>query len=152
MSRIAHFRVDPKLTQVLGENHTSSAGRNGGTYAHKDYHALQLGCTTLDLNNDAPLDLENVHLGRPLNWKPEKAKCEASINGTARLTGRNISINNVTFHTRQQGSAKFESISPGSNHTVKQEGGSVEMPANPRDLLRNELLPPSRRRHKILPL
>jgi iduronate 2-sulfatase len=94
-------------------------------------HALQLGCTTLDLNNAAHLDLENVHLGRPLNWKPEKAKGEASINGSAQLTGRNLSINNVTFHTRQSGSVTLDEVTGANSAEQREEGGKITLKGKP---------------------
>ncbi|MCX6854208.1 MAG: hypothetical protein NTV80_04805 [Verrucomicrobia bacterium] len=72
-----------------------------------------------------------MHLGRPLKWKPEKAKGEASINGTAQLTGRNLSINNVTFHTRQTGTVTLDDVTGINSAEHREEGGKITLKSKP---------------------
>lgn len=114
---------------IKGRGHIAELMHGGGkmTILGEGDRALSLGCTTLDLNENARLHLNNVHLGRPLNWQEDKSKGEASINGTARLTGENIGIRNVTFHTRQKGTVSLKDVTPASTHDTQEEGGKVEV-------------------------
>lgn len=113
--------------RVAGRGHIAELMQHGGVIhlAGEGDHGLSLGCTTLDLHQDARLDLENVHLGRPLSWTADGVRGEASIQGTARLTGRRIRIRDVDFHTRGEGSVDLEAVTGANTATRREEGGRV---------------------------
>jgi hypothetical protein len=114
---------------IKGSGHIAELMHGGGRLkiTGDGDHGLSLGCTTLDLNNDAHLHLENVHLGRPLTWQPANERGEASINGTARLTGSSVSIRNVTFHTRQTGNVELSGVTGADTAESREEGGKVSL-------------------------
>jgi len=96
---------------------------------------LVLGCTTLELSHDAQLDVENVHLG---STSPKgKVRGEANVEGSARMTGRNVSVDRVVFHTRAQGSVRIDGVRELGGVTIRADGGPVE--------LRSEVRPQSQR-------
>ncbi|MFZ5830985.1 MAG: glycoside hydrolase family 43 protein [Planctomycetota bacterium] len=86
---------------------------------------LVLGCTTLEVSDTAHLDLEHVHLG-PTGTNTT-SRGEANVEGSGRLTGRNVSVNRVTFHTKDQGSVRLDGVERQRDVVVRADGGPVEL-------------------------
>jgi hypothetical protein len=99
-----------------------------GTPGQRD---LSIGCTTLDLGGDAHLEVQDVHLGRPLAWQGEQELGEATVQGNAQLTGRNLSVRNVRFRTEGAGRVDLRDVQRHGKIEVREDGGSVSV--SPRD-------------------
>ncbi len=89
---------------------------------------LVLGCTTLELSNTAHMDLEHVHLGT--TSADGKAPGEASVEGAARLTGRNVSVSRVVFHTKGNGTVQLDTVDRRGEITKRAEGGQINITEN----------------------
>lgn len=92
---------------------------------------LVLGCTTLELSGGAQMDLENVHLGT--TGTDGRTRGEVNVEDTARLSGRNVSINRVVFRTEASGSIQLDAVEKRGEVTVHAEGGPVELRPNRKD-------------------
>jgi hypothetical protein len=90
-------------------------------------HDLVIGCTTLEMSNDARMELENVYLGRPLTWTKVAAMGEVNVGGQARMEGRNVGINRVVFHTRESGEVALREVYEQGPKRIRQEGGPVRI-------------------------
>lgn len=90
-------------------------------------HDLVLGCTTLEMSGNAKMSLENVHLGRPLSWTSVKAMGEVNVEGDAVLTGKNVSVNRVVLHTRDNGQIDLHGVMEEGRIVSRQEGGSIRV-------------------------
>jgi hypothetical protein len=88
---------------------------------------LSLGCTTLDLGGDANLELHHVHLGRPLAWQGEKEMGEATVKGSALLTGDGLSVRNVRFRTEESGRVELRDVQRHGTIAVREDGGSISI-------------------------
>ena len=105
--------------------HRGGEMRLRGTPGKND---LLVGCTTLELGNAAQMDLENVHLGSMKKGSGNRG--EANVKETARLTGRNVSIDTVTFHTEDEGTIELSGIQRRGKVIVRAEGGPVVLDAS----------------------
>ena len=88
---------------------------------------MSIGCTTLEMSGAAVLEVHNVHFGRPLSWQDSSEIGEATIAGTARLTGREVSIRNVRFHTKDNGKVVLEKVVERGTIERRSEGGTIEI-------------------------
>jgi hypothetical protein len=95
-----------------------------GTPGKRD---LILGCTTLEMSGDADMFIENVHLGRPLNWESVKAMGEVNVAGHATLNGKNVNINRVVLSTRDKGQIDLHGVTEEGQIVLRQEGGSIRV-------------------------
>jgi hypothetical protein len=92
-----------------------------------EMNEISIGCTTLDLGGDAQLELENVHLGRPLAWKGENEIGEAMVKGNAQLIGDHLSVRNVRFRTEDTGQVALENVHRHGKIETRQVGGSISI-------------------------
>jgi hypothetical protein len=92
--RIAEFMHRGGVAKVIGDADTNKT--------------MNLGCTTLEMSSNANLHLENVHLGRPIQWGPANEIGEVNLQGDSRRTGKNCTAKNVSFHTKDQASVNIE--------------------------------------------
>ncbi|TWU29069.1 sulfatase-like hydrolase/transferase [Novipirellula artificiosorum] len=88
---------------------------------------FNLGCTTLEMSNDAQLQLSHVHLGRPANWSPSPAMAEVNLTDDARLTGENCTANNVEFHASDNSSVKVQLSTTDGEINQVEEGGQIQL-------------------------
>ena len=88
---------------------------------------ISIGCTTLELTGDAELEVQNVHMGRPLTWQEENNIGEANVKDNARLVGRGISIKNVRFRTEGSGQVDLQDIEQLGTLETKEEGGKIRV-------------------------
>jgi arylsulfatase A-like enzyme len=88
---------------------------------------FNLGCTTLEMSNDAYLGLSHVHLGRPTTWSPSPAMAEVNLEGNATLVGENCTANNVEFHAGGQSNVKLQLSKTDGNVNAIEAGGKVQL-------------------------
>jgi hypothetical protein len=86
---------------------------------------LMLLCTTLELKGSAKMNLQNVHLGRPLTWSDQENIGEANVGNNALLQGTDISINRVVLHTRDMGRINLDNVEELGDMIIRKEGGSI---------------------------
>lgn len=108
--------------------HRGGRMRFQGTDGRRD---LVLGCTTLEMSDNARMELEDVHLGRPAGWQREGAMGEVNVTEQARMTGRNVSVNRVVFHTRDTGQIELRAVRETGAVTIQEEGGSISLVREP---------------------
>jgi hypothetical protein len=125
-----YFSGDETDVSVNGRSHICELMHRGGQLqiaGSRGSDDLSVGCTTLELSGNAQMQLQNVHLGRPLAWKSEASLGEANVAGTARLTGDNLSVRNVRFRTRDDGQVTLTNVR--QHGTVEQQidGGGVQI-------------------------
>jgi hypothetical protein len=106
--------------------HTGGRLRIVGTPGEND---LSIGCTTLDLGGEARLDLQHVHLGRPLAWQGGNEMGEANVTGSARLTGRDVSVRNVRFRTEENGTVDLRNVARDGKIETIGDRNSLEIDA-----------------------
>ncbi len=104
--------------------HSGGKMKIAGTTAKNE---ISIGCTTLDLGGEARLELENVHLGRPLAWQGENEIGEATIKGNARLIGSHLSVRNVRFRTEDTGQVALENVQRHGKIETREDGGSISI-------------------------
>jgi hypothetical protein len=107
-----------ELMQGGGRLHLEgTAGRN----------ELSIGCTTLEVSGPAAMTLEHVHLGPRLAQTKDAAIGEVNVVGNATLTGTDVSVRGVRFHTRDQGRITISGLDKKGRVEVRREGGDVEL-------------------------
>jgi hypothetical protein len=94
-----------------------------------DENEISIGCTTLDLGGEARLELQNVHLGRPLAWNSGNEIGEATVEGDAHLTGERLSVRNVRFRSVEQGRVDLKDVQRYDEIELRREGGSIRISA-----------------------
>ncbi len=92
-----------------------------------DRNDLSLGCTTLDLKGTAKLEIEHVHLGRPLNWQGENEVGEVNVSDQARFSGKHISVRDVRFRTEQAGCVELLNVTQYGNIEKVEHGGPIQV-------------------------
>lgn len=102
--------------------HRGGTMRLRGTSGKND---LMVGCTTLELGREAHLDLEYVHLGNM--WEGSRNWGEANVSDSARLTGRHVSVESITFHTRQSGRVDLTGVEKRGEVKIRADGGPVTL-------------------------
>jgi hypothetical protein len=129
-----YFSGDKTNLTVQGTTHICELMHRGGRLhlsGTVGNNELSIGCTTLELSGTATLMLEHVHLGRPLTWKDDGAMGEANVIGNAKLTGNDVSVRGVRFHTRDNGRVTINDIDKKGKVEIRREGGNVELKLNP---------------------
>lgn len=125
-----YFSGDKTDMSVRGEAHVCELMHRGGKLkmtGTPSKNELSIGCTTLELSNAAELTLEHVHLGRPLTWQDDGAIGEANVTGTSSLTGSDISVRGVRFHTRDQGSVRIRDVAKHGKIETRIDGGTISI-------------------------
>jgi hypothetical protein len=123
-----YFSGDKTDLSVQGTTHICELMHRGGKLnisGKEDMKELSIGCTTLELSGTAEMRLENVHLGRPLTWKSDGGMGEANVVGNALLVGKDLSVRNVRFHTREAGQVIIKGIDRKGKVDIREEGGKV---------------------------
>lgn len=89
---------------------------------------MVLTCTTVDLHDEAQLELEDVRLGRPLDWIDDGTTGEFHMRNKAMATGKNIELARLVLHTSDEGQIRFENVTAnGGPQKLKQEGGEIDL-------------------------
>ncbi len=104
--------------------HTGGKLRVLGTADEND---LSLGCTTLDLKGPAQLEVEHVHLGRPLNWQGENEVGEVNVSDQARFSGKQVSVRDVRFRTEQAGRVELSDVLQYGKLEKVEQGGPIRV-------------------------
>lgn len=113
---------------IRGRTHICEWMQSGGKVSVRgiaDRNDLSFGCTTLELSNDAELDAENVHFGRPLAWQPENNVAEANVKDDAVLIAKRISTNKIRFRTEGKGRIFVQDHESHGTLEKKQSGGEI---------------------------
>lgn len=116
--------------ELRGQTHLCELMHRGGTLrviGTPGEHELSIGCTTLEVSGDARLEVEHVHLGRPLTWQSDNELGEATVAGEAQLLGSDISINNVRFRTQDAGAIRLTKTTDYGLIEEDAEGGSIQI-------------------------
>jgi hypothetical protein len=125
-----YFSGDRTDLKVQGATHICELMHRGGRVHLSGIigkNELSIGCTTLELSGTAAMTLEHVHLGRPLTWTDDGAMGEANVIGNATLTGNDVSVRGVRFHTRDNGRVAITGLDRKGKTKIRQEGGEVEL-------------------------
>jgi hypothetical protein len=128
-----YFSGDKTDMNIRGKTHICELMHRGGKLnlsGTPGKNDLSIGCTTLELSGTAEMNLRNVHLGRPITWTSDGAVGEANVTDNAKLTGHNVSIRGVRFHTRDTGRVSIEGIDKKGNVEIREEGGEVQLKYN----------------------
>jgi hypothetical protein len=115
---------------VTGKSHICELMHRGGKLkvsGAPDQNQISIGCTTLELSDSAQMQVHNVHLGRPLTWQEENSIGEATIAGNAQLTGSNITVKNVRFHTKDQGRVELSHVEKTGKLEKLEKGGPIQI-------------------------
>jgi hypothetical protein len=115
---------------ITGAAHICELMHRGGhlkVHATPGTNELSIGCTTLELSGAAVMEIHDIHLGRPLTWQDDGELGEATVAGTARLAGRDVSARNVRFHTREQGQVDLQRVVRRGKIERREEGGPVRV-------------------------
>ena len=70
-------------------------------------------------------NLEHVHLGNL--WKGSGNWGEATVGGSARLMGRHVSVESVTFHTEGEGRVELTDVEKRGDVKIRADGGPVSL-------------------------
>jgi hypothetical protein len=125
-----YFSGDNTDVAVRGASHICELMHGGGRLhllGTAGMNNLSIGCTTLELSGSAAMTLEHVHLGRPLTWTDDGAIGEANVIGNATLSGDDVSVRGVRFHTRDNGRVTITGLERKGKIEIRQEGGEVEL-------------------------
>lgn len=125
-----YFSGDSTNLKVQGATHICELMHRGGNLhlsGTAERNELSIGCTTLELSGMAAMTLEHVHLGRPLSWTDDGAVGEANVFANATLTGNDVSVRGVRFHTRDKGRVTITGLDRKGKVEIRQEGGEVEL-------------------------
>ena len=128
-----YFSGDKTDMNIYGKTHICELMHRGGKLnlsGTSGQNDLSIGCTTLELSGTAEMNLQNIHLGRPITWTSDGAVGEANITDNSKLTGHNVSIRDVRFHTRDKGQVSIKGIDKKGKVEVRKEGGDVELEYN----------------------
>ena len=116
---------------VTGKSHICELMMTGGgklkVFGTPGENEISIGCTTLELGGTADMQVQHVHMGRPLTWQAENNIGEANVKGSARLHGENISVRNVRFRTEDKGQVDLNAIEKHGSLESKQEGGTIRV-------------------------
>ena len=119
---------DKTDVSVTGNSHICELMHRGGklrVIGTPTQNQISIGCTTLELSGNAQMEIHNVHMGRPLTWREENSIGEATIAGNASLTGSDITVKNVRFHTKDEGSIRLTGVERRGKLEQREGGGEI---------------------------
>ncbi len=125
-----YFSGDETDVAITGESHICELMHGGGkmkVVGTAGRNEISIGCTTLELTGDAELQVQNVHMGRPLTWQQENNIGEANVKDNAKLIGRGVSIKNVRFRTEGSGQVDLQDVQQHGTLETKAEGGKIRV-------------------------
>ncbi len=111
-------------THICELMHSGGRLHLAGTAGRSD---LSIGCTTLELSGSAALTLEHVHLGQRSAKAKDAVIGEVNVVENATLTGTDVSVRGVRFHTRDQGRIAISGLEEKGKIEIRQEGGAIEL-------------------------
>jgi len=119
---------DQTDVSVTGQSHICELMHGGGKLevaSPPGQRRISIGCTTLELSGNAQMEVHHVHLGRPPAWPDENSIGEATIAGNARLSGSDVTVRNVRFHTRENGRVTLRRVQRLGKLESREEGGPI---------------------------
>jgi hypothetical protein len=121
---------DKNDVSVTGRSHICELMHRGGSLrvtGTPGENEISIGCTTLELSGNARMEVRNVHMGRPLEWKSESSIGEATIADSAILTGGNITTRDVRFRTEDSGQVKLTAVTRHGQLIEQVKGGPISV-------------------------
>jgi hypothetical protein len=115
---------------VAGKSHICELMHRGGKLriaGAPGENQISIGCTTLELSGDARMEVQNVHMGRPLTWQGDGNIGEANVADEAILTGHDVSVRNVRFRTTEQGRVSLTRVEQHGELETRKEGGAIDI-------------------------
>ena len=125
-----YFSGNETDVTITGQSHICELMMSGGKLkvtGTPGKNDISIGCTTLELSGDAAMQVQHVHMGRPLTWQNESTIGEANVKANAKLTGSDISIKNVRFRTEDRGEVDLQEVEKHGKLETQQEGGRIHV-------------------------
>ncbi|WP_136078903.1 hypothetical protein [Pontiella desulfatans] len=89
---------------------------------------MTVTCTTLDLHNEAKLQLQDVRLARPLDWVDDGSTGEFHVRNNAVATGTNVDLGRLVLHTSNSGAIDFTNVTSSIGpQKIREEGGEINL-------------------------
>jgi hypothetical protein len=121
---------DQTDVSITGRSHICELMHRGGKLkvtGSPGKNEISIGCTTLELSGNAEMDVQHVHMGRPLTWRNTRSMGEATIADNATLSGSDISVSNVRFRTEGQGRVKLTRVESHGRLEKQADGGEISV-------------------------
>lgn len=125
-----YFSGDKTDVNIRGKTHICELMVRAGKvrFAGDNLSELSIGCTTLELSGNAYLELKNVHLGRPLNWRGESSEMgEINAVDNAVLMAENVTMRNLLLHAKDRAHMTFKAARTYGRIDTRKEGGVIEI-------------------------
>jgi hypothetical protein len=119
---------DKTDVSVTGKSHICELMHRGGKLrvtGTPGKNVISIGCTTLELSGSAEMEIQNVHMGRPLSWQEEGSIGEATVADNARLTGTNVTMRDVRLNTTDHGSVTLRQVERHGKLQSREGGGRI---------------------------